>query len=465
MLVLISDLHLTDGSTALNVSPEAFTLLNRQISLMAKEHTATEVHIVLLGDIFDLVRTDYWHRNFHDDKINQRPWRGALDPKTGMNKDADLQKQYGDVLECVLKTKAAQKLMGMLNGLASMTTNQQLRVQKVKVTYVRGNHDRVFINFPALQKLVQEQYINKVDLAFASQVVAPPYGVLARHGHEWIDNKHGWQFHDKVLNRKNKLKDRFHEDAYKVMAIGEVVTAELAGGFIHRIKGKLPASLFTLLLDFNNLRPTTMLFEWLDWFAKTSQLKASHRQVLYDALKDSLDSILASEFAKKWDDLQRDFVVSGDLVDRLELVRKRGLGENFNEFRKNVDRFRPLFGLFEGKDELFEGAQKEFEMIRKIHSEIQYIVYGDTHRARHDYLSVDVKGPVHTYINTGTYLPLISRTLDGKGFASAKQMTMTFFFHEDEDTDNKEGGPSVVYWQGIRRKQYKAVTIDSPCEP
>ncbi len=465
MLVLVSDLHLTDGSTALNVSPEAFTLLQRQIKLMASEHKATEVHVVLLGDIFDLVRTDYWHQNFSGSNINQRPWRGKLDPKTGMNQDADLQKQYVDVLECVLKTKASQALVGMLNGLA-----QQLRLEKVKLTYVRGNHDRMFINFPALEDLVEKHFNQEnVELDFASHIVESRYGVLARHGHEWVDDKHGWTFHNKVLNKNNKIKDRFHKDAYKVMAIGEVVTAELAGGFIYRIKGKLPPELFTLLLDFNNLRPATTLFEWLDWFAKYHQgVTDVHRKVLHDALKYSLDSILESEFAKKWDGLQRGFIVRGDLVDLLQLFRTLGLGKNFDQFRKRVGLARYFSGLFEGKEELFEGAQEEFKMIRKTHPEIQYIVYGDTHRARHDYLSFDAKGPkgpvVRMYINTGTYLPLISRTLVGKGFASTKQMTMTFFFHEGEDLDNRKDGPSLVYWQGIRRKQYQAATIDSPCE-
>lgn len=63
ILVLISDLHITDKSTAFNVDPDAFTkILKPKIKDMANKRGETEIHLVLLGDIFDLVRTDYWHR-------------------------------------------------------------------------------------------------------------------------------------------------------------------------------------------------------------------------------------------------------------------------------------------------------------------------------------------------------------------------------------------------------------------
>src|SRR5437867_386443 len=58
VLVLISDLHLTDGSTAINVDPSAFTLLGEEIAASYKDRGAREMHLVLLGDIYDLVRTD-----------------------------------------------------------------------------------------------------------------------------------------------------------------------------------------------------------------------------------------------------------------------------------------------------------------------------------------------------------------------------------------------------------------------
>ncbi len=58
MLVVFSDTHISDGSTARNVHASAFALLCDEIVSAAKAKGAIEVHVVLLGDILDLVRTD-----------------------------------------------------------------------------------------------------------------------------------------------------------------------------------------------------------------------------------------------------------------------------------------------------------------------------------------------------------------------------------------------------------------------
>jgi predicted phosphodiesterase len=84
----------------------------------------------------------------------------------------------------------------------------------------------------------------------------------------------------------------------------------------------------------------------------------------------------------------------------------------------------------------------------------QFILYGHTHIARQEYLTGELDGTGRIYVNTGTYLPLITLARDERTFASARQMTMRFAYAEDEDTDGKAGGPSLDVWAGIRRKQY-----------
>ena len=117
MLVVISDIHLTDLSTAHNVHATAFDLMCKEIATAAQAKGAVELHVVLLGDIFDLVRTDFWHRTTTPD---QRPWGGDLDPETGMNRDTALiQTQFSKVLAGVLATPEAKALIAMLNGLSA----------------------------------------------------------------------------------------------------------------------------------------------------------------------------------------------------------------------------------------------------------------------------------------------------------------------------------------------------------
>jgi predicted phosphodiesterase len=92
--------------------------------------------------------------------------------------------------------------------------------------------------------------------------------------------------------------------------------------------------------------------------------------------------------------------------------------------------------------------------MRQEEDPFQFILYGHTHIARQEYLTGELDGTGRIYVNTGTYLPLITLARDERTFASARQMTMTFAYAEDEDTDGKAGGPSLDVWAGIRRKQY-----------
>jgi hypothetical protein len=49
MLVLVSDLHLTDESTARNVNLEAFKLFGSEVAATARKRGAKETQVVLLG--------------------------------------------------------------------------------------------------------------------------------------------------------------------------------------------------------------------------------------------------------------------------------------------------------------------------------------------------------------------------------------------------------------------------------
>src|SRR5688572_19478701 len=99
MLVVVSDLHLTDGSTSRNPHGSAFELLGREIVEAATGRgsvdRATDIELVLLGDIFDVVRTDYWQSL----PSAERPWHGTLSRTTGMNtNDARNAAQFSEAL-------------------------------------------------------------------------------------------------------------------------------------------------------------------------------------------------------------------------------------------------------------------------------------------------------------------------------------------------------------------------------
>ena len=68
MLVFASDVHLTDGTSGTTIVPRAFDKLCRSIedivreSAKSKESMIKKVEFVLLGDIFDVIRSSLWLR-------------------------------------------------------------------------------------------------------------------------------------------------------------------------------------------------------------------------------------------------------------------------------------------------------------------------------------------------------------------------------------------------------------------
>lgn len=448
MLVLLSDLHITDESTARNVNPEAFDLFLTEVRSTAAHRTAKELRIVLLGDIFDLVRTDYWLRQRIP--MERRPWGGTLDPETGMNADvAGLNEQFGAVLQGVLASDTAKKLAEVLRSLRQEHPG-------LTVTYVVGNHDRVLWNFPDLRRTIQSA-IPEIS-EFAPFFRSDDYALLARHGHEWDVNCHGWEFRNRVLMPSENV-GRFSAEAYRTMAIGEAVTAELMGGLIYHVRELgASATVVSQLMEVNNLRPLLAVFEWLDWIGAPQA--ARERNMLHEGLRRALDGLLGTSLAKRWDAMRADLLISGDLIDRLQIARKLLMGPDFNSFRGRIAALQRVQGVlpFSSKDDdtLLEGARSE-EVFKGSapDSAIQRVVYGHTHRARHDYFRGNRDGTVQMYVNTGTYLPLITEAADGHSFASSIQMTLLYAYRADEDLDRKAvNTTSLDIWNGTRRKIY-----------
>jgi UDP-2,3-diacylglucosamine pyrophosphatase LpxH len=463
MLVILSDIHFVDGSSANNVKAEVFSkILKPEILYNAKHREAKEIRIVLLGDIFDVVRTDYWFCKNID--MKNRPWGGELNPLTAMNKkNALIKSQFEEILDDILNTKSAKALIKMVNDIAVKSGVY------TKLTYIVGNHDRVLWNYPSLQDKIREKFDkvtsggqqnNRVE--FLDVLYTPEYGVIGRHGHEWDEVCHGWEFYNEVLNPNNPIK-RFDKNAYKVMAIGEVVTAELMSGIVYHLSvnpvTKNDVEFLDKMRDLNNVRPTLDVFRWIDWFMRNN-LSAEYKKAIYDSLSDSLKSLLNSTLVDWWDDMQVDTLVTGDLADRLQLLNTALKSFDYAKVKSLVLKFFPVFNIFNGSEDSYaESAKKEWEWLSNEDlNKIQYIVYGHTHQAKHVFFSGTPNDKVKMYINTGTYMPLIEMTEDKKGFASAKQMSMLFFYRQDEDTNergNNTGLPTMALWNGIRRKNYK----------
>ncbi len=448
MLVLFSDIHLTDGRTAVNPHPTAFKLLASELDGCIRQKKAKELQFVMLGDVFDLVRTDYWLEHV---PAPQRPWGGsALDPETGMNRDLDLLPQFNAVLQEILATPAAAELVQTVRTVGAESGLTP------RIAYVVGNHDRVFNNFPGLRNALAAAFA-PVPVDFMTCYRNDEYGVWARHGHEWDEHCHGWDFLRKMLHKGARV-GRFDDAAYRVMAIGEVVTAELMGGLIHRARQRLTLAkdkpFLNRLLNVNNLRPMTEVFHWLSWLAHEEEER--YTSACSEALRDALDTVLDSTFARRWDAVKADLIVSGDLTDYLQLAR-RALGD-----RSNIDRLRKILPVLDKVGvalSALKGSQDQYEKgasdeLPGLPAGVQYILYGHTHQARQRCLAARLDGPARVYLNTGTFVPVIDRAADGSFFDS-NRMSYVCVYRADEDTEGRaDEGPTLDVWDGMKRKNY-----------
>ena len=457
MLAIISDLHLTDGTTARNVHGTAFELLSDEIqTAIRKKGDIKELRLVLLGDVFDLVRTDYWIR--HNVPPAGRPWGGTLDPLTGMNADAGLiESQFAEILEDILRERETALFLETVNDLLTRAGSASIYT---KLTYIVGNHDRVLWNFPSLRETVRRRFpavtqnaAHPDRLEFLPVLYAPEYGVIARHGHEWDETCHGWTFLNGVL-RPGSGAGRFDPESYRVMAIGEVITAELMAGLIARAKQEADlAPLVDEMMDLNNVRPLIRVIEWLRWFVR-GPYSEEQRAALLRCAKEATRAVTECTLAREWKKLSRSFwIFRGDAVDRLEQFLEVIGDLDFEQIGALVRFGEWVVGLLGGgRDDFLEGAREEWTWPG--YGGIQYILYGHTHQAKNYYFSAAMDGRVRMYVNTGTYLPYV-RQVEGGGFAAAHQMTLACFYRDDEDMESRSGpGPTLDLWNGIRRKRY-----------
>ena len=464
MLVAFSDLHLTDESTAINVNPEAFSnVLQKEIEHNYSRKGLQEIVLVLLGDIYDLVRTDYWLKISED----ERPWFGVIDKKSGMNnKTKIIEKHYLNALELILKNRSSIAFIEMLNSIKRNCPDIP-----VKIKYVIGNHDRILNSFVSLQnrlKVELKEY-DKDSIEFCNYFRSDDYSLFCRHGHEWDADNYGYQLY-KLMNKKSKYEiKKFEPEVYKVQTIGEVITCELMSGIIHRIKDLNNKKFTDYVMNVNNVRPMTDAFMWLSWIGKgiseSKEWSNKSLEVLLESFKESMRQLLKSSFSDKWDGIINEyFYFRGDITDRfgqlLEII------ENFNF--KQVSQLAEVLNslgnmkdfLHKPKDDLLEGAKIDFSDPEN--KDIQYILYGHTHEARNDYIDGTVDGKVKMYINTGTFLPYVQKTLNGNGFASAHQLTMVYIFLKSEDTEKKgtvikNVNQTLDLWNGIKRKDYTSI--------
>lgn len=435
MLVFISDLHFVDGSAGEHNPPtKAFEyFFDDLVSIASKEsNQIKEIKIVLLGDVFDLLRTEKW---FPFDE-NERPWGYG---------EAEIEKHAQEILTKILTHKEnSQTFQTIKDGVESLKDRcqkfAQCRLESTpRLFYIPGNHDRLVNKYSSLRVEVckclgiPREWHNPAD-PFPHVHEDLRYGVFARHGHEFdIFNYEGGSSYT--------LPD------YERVPIGDPITTELVSRLPYEAGLYLQGQGMPLdeiqpikarLQEIENVRPLSAVIEWLLY-----QVKQEEEPVVKQAIEAAIDKAITLfnelNYVKLW--FERHDRWGFDEADKirvfLSLLTKLRLS-TMDSFMHLVEKAKDM-GFFV-KDDLREAAPQE---LSRLDPRFRYVVYGHTHEPlvvalRSDApLAGDPRPLEKVYLNTGTWRSRYYKADQDRSFMRWKNMTYVIFYREDERKERK----------------------------
>jgi hypothetical protein len=155
MLVIVSDLHLADGTTGMRTPAGAFELFRARLEDMAYDASqrgdgryrpVESFDLLLLGDILDPLSSTQWTDEQKGEPGYARPWSSLDDPaflnKVGRITDKILQENAeGLEILCRIARGEGISVPPPTNAhQADLTSSQRLPV-RARLHYMIGNHD------------------------------------------------------------------------------------------------------------------------------------------------------------------------------------------------------------------------------------------------------------------------------------------------------------------------------------
>jgi len=452
MLIIVSDLHLGDGTTAESIPASAFHLFANRLREMAyftsfrkdgKYHPIEQIDILLLGDIIDPLHSAIWLDTSPGAANFVRPWTDFNDPLfahklaeitqsilTKNKESLDILKRCADGEHIVLPP-ATQ------SGHPD-TSSKELFRPKIRLHYTVGNHDWYYHLPGAAFDTIRANIINAIGLSNTVELF--PHDVNEDPALLDILNRHH------VFARHGDTYDKFNynrEAGRDSSTVGDVFAMEMLNRFPvevqNRFGNQLPKPLIDGLRRITNVRPALASSLWI-----TGQIK-----------RYAQDEALETELKKVWNDLcdqflqipfvrEQDKAFQFDVVDAMELLLKISKRASFQTVNDIVIWVRNKMSEKE-----LSFAEHALQEPAFLNDTAKYIIYGHTHH--HEIVALDTNGkPPYEqsqfYINSGTwhtFFDLAIKNPDEQKFIPYQAMYYLTFYKDDE----REGRQFEV-WAG-----------------
>jgi UDP-2,3-diacylglucosamine pyrophosphatase LpxH len=280
MLVFLSDVHLTDGApdgtTTETMHSGAFQKFKLYLTDMAETAQAKAIQIVLLGDILDVIRSEYWLRS------DIRPWSDA---EARDDEGKGLKDYVVAIVDSICRNAVNRQSMAHLQEFSETMAKSGVPVE---VTYIPGNHDWLINRYPETRRMAATflgmrnpiQYQKK---AFATCDYWPDYRVFARHGD--------------IYDPFNFCEDR---DA---SSLGDAIVIDLLNKFPVAVEQALGSagdpSLTAGLRQIDNVRPLMDIPFWVQGLCQAASPGTA--RTVKDVWNDCVDSFLACRYVRSLD--------------------------------------------------------------------------------------------------------------------------------------------------------------------
>jgi UDP-2,3-diacylglucosamine pyrophosphatase LpxH len=390
MLILVSDIHLTDRLKGPSVSrAEHFDRFWVRIDAARGEAPA---HLCFVGDLFDIVRSPLWH----DSEV--RPYHAPSPAQERL-----VERIAGDILA------REQPFLERVRA--------RVAAGELVVHYVLGNHDRLLAHAPAARRAIAFALRGREEPAdFPAEMVFPDHGVLAFHGH---------------------TTDFICHEPDGGPPIGDAIASDLIVRFPRALRARLGAEL-PELDDIDDVRPIFAVPAWVRYYA------VRQKGVLApvgDVWRGLVEDFLENGYVRDWMHAHSGGALSegGKLKLLLQLSTGRFMRKTKDARLGQVYRFFQHF--FDGRF-----ARRAAELLdAPAYRGLRFVVNGHSHFSSMTPLG-QVDGRPACYFNTGTWRTVhqMGRGADGApAFLPYEAMTYLCFFPSGDRL-----GRDFEWWTG-----------------
>ena len=452
MLLIISDVHLGDETTAKSIPASAFQLFADRMRETAyfgswradgSYRPIESIDLILMGDILDPLHSTRWLATSPGDANYIRPWS---DPTRDLF-PAQLRVVTGAILEKnrealdILRRCASGEVVTVppanRRGEPDHETKERIPL-KVRMHYMVGNHDWYY-HLPGegidqvRQDVIDAMGLSNLNTNFPYE--PEEYPLLK-------DIFNGYQ----VFGRHGDCYDSFNFDREKGRdhgTLGDVFTMEVLNRFPvevqKRFGDELPDGIVDSLRRLTNIRPVLATPLWISGQIKNYAGSKALEDELKKVWDDICDEFLQTDFVR-----DADQAFQFDVVDAMEIAVKISRRASFSTINDVVVWIHDKFG---GEKQSF--AKHALQEPAFVNDEARYIVYGHTHHHEIVPLDEDVVPP-HTesqlYFNSGTwhsYYGLAIKNPAEQKFVPYQALTYLIFYKDDE-----RGGHHFETWSG-----------------